>query len=810
MVKINAAEVTLRGFTISGCNGSIWDVGVRLVNSPKCIIEYNNVSNNGKGIYLFAGSNNVSITNNIVTQNRYGAIGVQEPCNDTMVTRNNVSYNGGGIGCIYGSKRTHIEHNYVAHNGISGITLSGLNNSVLNNTILSNDDWGIKINCASDSLIQGNSIISHSHEAMLILYSSNIQILSNEIMNCSSGIYIDDLVDYPSTIPLPDNYVVANNVISLCTKDGIHADYDVDNSFIQNNTISLCGRYGISSSSETSIIANNTISSCNVSGIWLMGTGCFNNVVSANNISHCENGLSVELGWNNTIDGNDIVGNTNGILIDRGDQGNTFSNNRLYGNGIVHHWYIVEQKVNYFDSTNLVNGKPLYYIRDQVGGIVPDDAGQIILVNCSDMVVEDQNIFDAEGIDAVFSTNITIRNCNLSSNNHDGLHLYSSTHSEIYGNAASYNAYSGININHTSKYNRIHNNTVAHNSRGLSFDASSTYNVAANNMVTNNGFGFFLNQSSHYNVIYNNDFLNNNLHAYDMCNSTWNLSTPIGGNFFDGWTMSDANHDGFVDSIYVIPEGRNEDHLPLTRDSDWDNVSDFDDAFPTNPNEWNDTDGDNVGDNSDAFPNDPDEWNDSDNDSVGNNADAFPEDPDEWNDTDGDGMGDNSDAFVDDPAASKDTDEDGFPDEWNTGMNQTNSTTNLTLDAFPNDANETTDTDNDGAGDNSDAFPNDSTETTDTDNDGVGDNADAFPNDATETLDTDGDGVGDNADAFPLDAFKSMETTPKNNTMLYLLALVAIAGIAGAVVILRLKKKPDIPTGTKETENTPPEEETEE
>ena len=46
-------------------------------------------------------------------------------------------------------------------------------------------------------------------------------------------------------------------------------------------------------------------------------------------------------------------------------------------------------------------------------------------------------------------------------------------------------------------------------------------------------------------------------------------------------------------------------------DTDGDGVSDFDDAFPTDPAEFADSDDDGVGDNADAFPFDPRETADT-------------------------------------------------------------------------------------------------------------------------------------------------------------------------------------------------------
>jgi hypothetical protein len=112
----------------------------------------------------------------------------------------------------------------------------------------------------------------------------------------------------------------------------------------------------------------------------------------------------------------------------------------------------------------------------------------------------------------------------------------------------------------------------------------------------------------------------------------------------------------------------------LDPDDDNDGVPDEEDAFPLDPEEWQDKDKDWIGDNLDA---------DDDSDGVGDDHngngiadyeeldfdgdrvdraksvpwDVFPFNPKEWADTDGDGIGDNADA---------DDDNDGFSDREET------------------------------------------------------------------------------------------------------------------------------------------------
>ena len=69
------------------------------------------------------------------------------------------------------------------------------------------------------------------------------------------------------------------------------------------------------------------------------------------------------------------------------------------------------------DESNTVNGKPVYYWQNVDGGRVPDDAGQVIVANCTNVVVEDQNVNNASiGIVVAFSSDVAIRNNNCSYN----------------------------------------------------------------------------------------------------------------------------------------------------------------------------------------------------------------------------------------------------------------------------------------------------------------------------------------------------------------------------------------------------------
>ncbi|MDB4264265.1 gliding motility-associated C-terminal domain-containing protein [Flavobacteriaceae bacterium] len=228
-------------------------------------------------------------------------------------------------------------------------------------------------------------------------------------------------------------------------------------------------------------------------------------------------------------------------------------------------------------------------------------------------------------------------------------------------------------------------------------------------------------------------------------------------------------------------------------DIDGDGYFDYEDAFPSDPNEYLDTDGDGIGNNADT-DDDGDGWSDDiedqegsdpldasdqpsdtdgdgipnsldtddDNDGVLDVEDDLPLDPSETIDTDGDGIGNNAD-----------TDDDG--DGYSDSFEQIEGTDPLDPNDFPfdNDGDglseeeelalgtdpDNADTDGDGINDKLDAFPLDSDISSDIDGDGIADDLeddidndgvvneqDAFPLDPNESADNDSDGIGDNAD----------------------------------------------------------------
>ena len=406
-------------------------------------------------------------------------------------------------------------------------------------------------------------------------------------------------------------YTVSNGIVSnnTCSNDyhGIYL-YSSSSNNISNNTCSSNGWYGIylgSSSSNT--INSNNCSSNYYCDIYLYSSS--NNTLSNNTCSNSFYGICLWPSSGNTLINNTLV--NDGIWIES-SSGNTLINNTLVNDGIwIESPSISDWNTHSIDTSNTVNGKPVRYYKNQSGITIPaGGAGQVILANCTDFVIENQNLSETgRGIAIAFSSNIIVMN-NSCSNSAGGIYLASSSSNTINSNNCSSNSWHGIYIDSSSNNtisnnncsdssqgiylcrssgNTLINNTCSNNDFGISLEESSSDNILSyNNCSSNSWHGIYLGylsnnntiawnqvcsntlqgvyiQSGSNNMIWNNTFIGNNgagsvydinhIQAYDGgAGNRWNSSgTPHGyGNYWSDWQGRDFNMDGIQDAPYNI------------------------------------------------------------------------------------------------------------------------------------------------------------------------------------------------------------------------------------------------------------------
>ena len=311
-------------------------------------------------------------------------------------------------------------------------------------------------------------------------------------------------------------------------------------------------------------------------GIYIHADYCN---ISDNNCSNNEYGIYLFESINNNLSNNTCSNNRDGIYLFN-SRNNQLKSNILVNNGIVIWGNSITNFMHEIDKSNTVNGKLVYYWKNVQGGKIPEGAGQIILVNCSNVTVENHDLTNASvSIEVAFSSYITIENNNCSnswrgislkysnnssisnnncSNNFYGIYLDYSNNSSISNNKCCLNNWCGIYLDY-SKNNRISNNTYySNNIAGIYLEWHSSNNNLSNNTCCSNKWdGIYLGGSN--NIIFDNNCSNNKrgIHLSDSenneilnndCSKNWD-----GIQFFSSKNnrISNNNCSNNVEGIYL-------------------------------------------------------------------------------------------------------------------------------------------------------------------------------------------------------------------------------------------------------------------
>ncbi len=227
-----------------------------------------------------------------------------------------------------------------------------------------------------------------------------------------------------------------------------------------------------------------------------------NITVKDNTITNFYIGLSLESSNDNTITGNTL---TNGITgIDVSDtSGCVFRNNTMTNCSFSLRAYEGYQFDNDLDSSNTVNGKPIYYWVNFKDETVPSDAAYIVLVKCTNIKVEN---CAPQGICFISTTNSEITNVQMTGQG-DGITLLDSTSVNVANNILHDQAIA-LEINHSSNSVISGNDISNHMSRGIALN-DATNNLISGNTLTNNSYAAVQDSLSTGNTISSNNFTAN-------------------------------------------------------------------------------------------------------------------------------------------------------------------------------------------------------------------------------------------------------------------------------------------------------------
>ena len=211
---------------------------------------------------------------------------------------------------------------------------------------------------------------------------------------------------------------------------------------------------------------------------------------------------------------------------------NTLQNNTMSGNkyNFDVSGNALSDYTQNIDTSNTVDGKPIYYWIDQQDEQIPDDAGFVGVVNSTNITVRRLILTNnGWGVLFAYTDNSRIENVNASNNGY-GIYLWHSNNNTLQSNSASYNKYGGVVLSNSN------NNTLQ-----------------SNTVNSNNWCGIYLHSRSDNNTIYHNNFINNTwTNAYDISCGANQWDNGAEGNYWSDYTGTDSNGDGIGDTAYQI------------------------------------------------------------------------------------------------------------------------------------------------------------------------------------------------------------------------------------------------------------------
>jgi parallel beta-helix repeat protein len=343
--------------------------------------------------------------------------------------------------CLRNANHCNISNNLASNNGC-GIQLDYSSNNTLMGNNASNNGYGICLDYSSNNTLRNNIMSGNNRNFRVSVYG-----LFNYIQNIDTSNRVDGKPVYywvdrhDEQVPSDAGYVGVVNSTNITVRDltltdnsqrvlfAYTTDSKVENVTVSNNTCGIRWDYS----------DNNTLAGNNASNNWDGGSGCVGGMC---------HGYGIYLDYSsnyNTLTGNSASNNGGGIFMGRSNY-NTLRNNTMSGNnynfGVS--VYGLSDYIQNIDTSNRVDGKPVYYWVDRHDEQVPSDAGYVGVVNSTNITVRDLTLTNnGVGVLFAYTTDSKVENVTVSKNR-DGIFLVSSSNNTLTGNIADSNDWIGV------------------------------------------------------------------------------------------------------------------------------------------------------------------------------------------------------------------------------------------------------------------------------------------------------------------------------------------------------------------------------
>jgi parallel beta-helix repeat protein len=330
----------------------------------------------------------------------------------------------------------------------------GSNNKIIENNI-TNNQYGVWIYYSSNNNLSKNNIVGNFENHVWLYHSSNNTMSDNYIEEPKDGI-IGEIIGF-KLLSSSDNNRLSKNII-VGANGGIYLHSSSENSIYENN---LTSAWGVRlNASSNNVIQNNTLEN-----VIELSDASDKNTISGNNLTG--GGITLNASSHNTISGN---------IMNRREGTSYIAELGVYGFSLSHFLHA-------FDTSNLVDGKPVYY-----------------LVNRTNLVIDSSTHPQIGYLAVINSFNVTIRDLTLTGGFEPLLIAYTNN-SRILGNTIADNYYATRLFR--SYYNNISENTIRDNEHGLRLHYSSNNTVHMNNITDNYWYGIGLDSSTNNTISHN-------------------------------------------------------------------------------------------------------------------------------------------------------------------------------------------------------------------------------------------------------------------------------------------------------------------
>ncbi len=506
-VNITGNHVMVSGFHITLNKGSYYQAAVKVAGSyatiSECIIERNGwigiylkgakqceirdceLFDNLVAVYLVGSKDNTVL--NCSCHDNSDAITLFLSSNDNQIITSTCVNNGFDNIHIQQSSGNHII-GCVCKNGYDGISLAYTPGTYMHDNTMSNNiaNFGIGSPDIDDFYCEIDTSNTINGKPMYYLVGER-----DRRFNGTTDVGFLGLVS--CTNISVDNLTCSNNfegMVLVNTSDSL-----IQHCRFQNNDGH--GMYLIASS-------NNTVQSCLFQNSFFDGVFLYD--ATRNTLGNCSysgsvDGVSLEGSQGNTIQGQIIQQCTVGIAFDT-SSGNILKGNTMDHCGLKLLGHSPSDFINDADTSNMVNGRPLYYYLNETGVTVPSDAGQVILINGTGCIASGLNLSNASvGIELAYTHGTTITDNTFDGNSMVGIYLeYANSENTITDNVLADNNY-GIDLVF-SPTNLIQDNILLSNGLGVAVGAS-TSNQMVHNIIKDGAYGVYL-EGSTFNTLTNN------------------------------------------------------------------------------------------------------------------------------------------------------------------------------------------------------------------------------------------------------------------------------------------------------------------